>query len=261
MKYPQKITSLKYTKQRGIGLSELMISITIGLILLIGFSYFFNASQQTNKLQNEISRMQESGRIAMDIIGKAIRQADYKLDYSASTLMNNNASIAALDGTNGAGNAADTLIIRHDPAPNNNAGTTGTETNCEGAIVAFPKTMTTTPTLVEYGFHISNNQLFCDASPTGALGGNAIVDLIENMQITYGIKDSNKGISEYKENPTSSELNDVVAIKISLLIRSPSNNLLPNKQSYLYNSTDPITSDDYRLRHVYTSTFTLRNRK
>jgi len=49
MKHPQKTTSLKYTQQHGVSLSELMISITIGLILLIGFSYFFNASQQTNK--------------------------------------------------------------------------------------------------------------------------------------------------------------------------------------------------------------------
>jgi Tfp pilus assembly protein PilW len=207
--------------------------------------------------------MQESGRIAMDIIGKAIRQADYKLDYTASTLMKDSASIAAIGGTNGAGNAADTLIIRHDPAPENNTGTRGKEINCEGENVAFPKASTTSPdpTLVEYGFHISNNQLFCDATPISPLGGSAIVDLIENMQITYGIKNSTKAITEYTPNPTADQLNNVVAIRVSLLIRSPSDNVRPDQQIYSYNGSNTITSTDNRLRHVYTSTFTLRNRQ
>ena len=57
-----------------------MIALAIGLVLLGALAYFFLGSQQMNRTHDDVSRMQESGRNAMEVLGKAIRQAGYRLD-------------------------------------------------------------------------------------------------------------------------------------------------------------------------------------
>lgn len=64
-------------KQQGISLIELMISMVIGLILLAGVIGIFLSSQQAYRAQEASSRVQESGRFALDIIAHDARLAGY----------------------------------------------------------------------------------------------------------------------------------------------------------------------------------------
>jgi len=64
-------------KQRGISLVELMVSITIGLILMTGVVQLFLSSRATFTTQQAISRVQETGRLAMEFIAQDIRMAGY----------------------------------------------------------------------------------------------------------------------------------------------------------------------------------------
>ncbi|MBB5210921.1 PilW family protein [Microbulbifer hydrolyticus] len=63
--------------QRGISLVELMISITIGLILMTGVVQLFLSSRATLSTQQALSRVQESGRLAMEFLARDIRMAGY----------------------------------------------------------------------------------------------------------------------------------------------------------------------------------------
>jgi type IV pilus assembly protein PilW len=68
---------LTHIVQRGYSLIELMIAIFIGLILVGGIGQIFLANRQAYRAQEGANFMQENGRIAMQILGTAIKQADF----------------------------------------------------------------------------------------------------------------------------------------------------------------------------------------
>jgi len=64
-------------KQRGLTLVEIMIAITISVVLLAGVERIFVSSKHTYRVQDALSRVQESGRFATDFVTKDVRMAGY----------------------------------------------------------------------------------------------------------------------------------------------------------------------------------------
>ena len=63
--------------QKGLSLVELMISIALGLILLTGVMKVFLSSKTVYSTQNALSRVQETGRLAIDFMSRDIRMAGF----------------------------------------------------------------------------------------------------------------------------------------------------------------------------------------
>jgi type IV pilus assembly protein PilW len=63
--------------QSGFSLVELMIAITLGLFLMAGVVQLFLASKQTYASQQALSRVQETGRLAIEFISRDARMAAY----------------------------------------------------------------------------------------------------------------------------------------------------------------------------------------
>lgn len=63
--------------QRGLTLVELMIGMALGLIVLVGIGYIYMGSRQGYKVQDNMARIQENGRYAMEIFGQDIRMAGF----------------------------------------------------------------------------------------------------------------------------------------------------------------------------------------
>ena len=64
-------------KQLGLSLVELMISITLGLVLMTGVVQMFLSSKVVFNNQQALSRVQETGRLAIDFIARDARMAAY----------------------------------------------------------------------------------------------------------------------------------------------------------------------------------------
>lgn len=64
-------------KQNGFSLVELMIGITLGLILLTGVMQIFLSSKNVFTSQQALSRIQESGRMAIEFLSRDIRMAGF----------------------------------------------------------------------------------------------------------------------------------------------------------------------------------------
>ena len=64
-------------KQSGLTLVELLIASTLGLLLTLGVAQLFISSSDSFRMAEAIGRMQESGRLSQDILGRSIRNADY----------------------------------------------------------------------------------------------------------------------------------------------------------------------------------------
>lgn len=62
-------------KQQGLSLVELMISITLGLVLMAGVIQIFLSTKTSFTVQQGMSRIQETGRMAMEFIGRDLRIA------------------------------------------------------------------------------------------------------------------------------------------------------------------------------------------
>jgi len=62
---------------RGFSIIELMVALVLSSILLLGLSEVFSANQQSYTQQNAFARVQESGRISMELLSRSIRMADY----------------------------------------------------------------------------------------------------------------------------------------------------------------------------------------
>jgi type IV pilus assembly protein PilW len=68
---------MNVSKQRGVSLVELMVSVTIGLILLAGVLSIFLSSKVTYFANEKTARLQENGRVALDLMQHDIRSAGY----------------------------------------------------------------------------------------------------------------------------------------------------------------------------------------
>lgn len=63
--------------QSGFGLVELMIAMTLGLVLLGGIGYMYIGSRGAFRTTDNLSRMQENARYALDTMSRDIRMAGY----------------------------------------------------------------------------------------------------------------------------------------------------------------------------------------
>lgn len=73
-------TSFPCRSQAGFSLTEVMVAVTLGLILLGGVIQVFAASKQSFNIQQGVSRAQEGGRFGLYTISRVARQAGYYRD-------------------------------------------------------------------------------------------------------------------------------------------------------------------------------------
>ncbi|WP_228050735.1 PilW family protein [Pontibacterium sinense] len=143
-----------------------------------------------------------------------------------------------------------------------------------GTAYTFP-TGATVQLYKNYTYYIDDNDFGSPAlhrsaisltSGTAALAEQELVEGVEDMQITYGIDNDDDGDADYYvaadtngDGVEDLDVTEVVAIRVSLLMRSIENNVLSSAQTYSYNGAT-VTATDRRLRKVFTATITLRNR-
>lgn len=243
--------------QSGISIVEIMIAMLIGVFLTGGLIQMFITSKNTNKLQDAVSRVQENGRFAMEFITQDVRQADYFMECStankdANAIMgtdNDTTDPALIDGT-------DTITLRQTIGSCDQRQLIATTYSIRAGANGQPALYRTTQTTPTGGATTTTTQ--------------ELVEGVENMQILYGVDtDPITDTAEYSipnyyvaANAvvnTAVGWDDVAAIQISLLVKTVEDNIVADPLPYTYNGVT-TTPTDKRIRRVYNSTITLRNR-
>jgi len=65
------------TTQAGFTLVELLVAMVIGLLVMAGATQLFISSQQSYRFQTALADMQDTGRFALDMMARELRQVDY----------------------------------------------------------------------------------------------------------------------------------------------------------------------------------------
>jgi len=87
-----------------------------------------------------------------------------------------------------------------------------------------------------------------------------LVEGVEEMQLLYGIDDDDDNYAnQYVPSDAVADMNDVIAVRFMLLVRSEDDLVAEGAQTYTFNG-NTVTPADRRLRQVFTTTIGLRNR-
>jgi type IV pilus assembly protein PilW len=274
--------------QAGMTLIEIMISLLIGFFLLAGVLQIFSASQQTYRMQSNLSRLQENGRFALDFLAHDIRMAGYWgcLNGLNTDITGTDNNIVAGDSID---NGTDTIVLRAvldlfiltPPLSCNTAAntqgsccTTDPSLSANNCLLAnLVNCYADTSSTVTY--KINTSVLQQDTGVVGDLHGkhNGMVEGIQDMQIFYGedtdmdcfTRKSPDYVPNYYVSANSVvNMCKVVSIRISLLAVTLDDNLTPQPIPYTYYVNNVLTNNiiptDRKIRRVFNSTIALRNR-
>ena len=249
-------------QQRGLSLVELLIAMALGLLLTVGALQMMLSSQGLYRTTDSLSRIQESGRFALDFLAKDIRMAGYNTEYLVA-LYNEPCGASFTSCTeDGGGATSDRIGIMLEPSRS---------VDCLGNAVADDVVN------VYYLKAVNGiSSLYCRGlnpiSNTWNSGEQPLVDGVENMQILYGIKKVNnikgseeEGALEYIETyvPASPTLDftSVATVRIALLVNNGQVNGNGDKasRSFTLLNAPQQDFDDKHQRQVYTSTISINN--
>lgn len=115
-------------RQRGLSLIELMIAIFLSSLLMLGVIQLFTNTSASDRTNSDLARVQESGRVALELITREVRRVGYQGCVS-STTTTNAGSITYPDDALSSG-AATTLTLNY-ARPAFNDATTFPNKDCD----------------------------------------------------------------------------------------------------------------------------------
>jgi len=270
----------RYFNQRGITLIEMMIAIALSMILMAASLQFIVSTRQTYELNDDISRVQENGRIALDILVKDLQMAGYRQPLNGDGKVpdfflqqcNNTADdedTAADDNApcllDGGGALSDRIAVQFDPPPDN-----GTETDCLGTALAATSIVVNVYTVQDIdGDGI--NSLYCqgyDATNESWLTAapQPLVDGIDNMQVLYGVAGTvanPQSVTRYVsgDNLLPADWPNLRAIRVALLVSNGNAAAFAENRERKYRvlDSDEIAVTDSQPRRIYSTTVKFNN--
>jgi type IV pilus assembly protein PilW len=326
-----KRRKMKFRRQMGLSLVEIMLAMLLGLFLTGGILQIFASSRMTYKVHEATSRMQETGRMALEVLARDIRGADFwgcssdignvtnNLDSSGAGYVDY--SSGGVIGTEG-GSDPDSLVLRggvstglgveppYGPQPSANIKVPNPNDLAEGDIIfvsdcssadifqitnANPDSgvlvHNTGATVSPGNYNVSNpgcpgSNAHClskvygaDASiltpqeiaysigagsegePALFRNGFEYLDGVEDLQLLYGEDVDGSGIANYYVPADQvTDMENVISVRLAIVTRSYEDNLTGGiKQSYSVLGENRTAADN-RLRQVYSTTVTVRNR-
>ena len=210
---------------KGFSLVEVLIALTIGIFLSLGATQLFSASSATTRLQQALSEVSEAGRFTASFIGTDLQKAGYSPSVALTDF---------LQGVNGVNGGNDSVTVSYDGVISNNRDCVGNEV--VGNVVNR--------------YLVIDRQLQCN--------GITLVDEVESFQVLYGIDtDNSLTPNYYSVEPNGG--NDVVAVRIGILIRSKNN--AQARADQVFNVLDEVVAPeaDGFLRRLFTKSVLIRN--
>jgi prepilin-type N-terminal cleavage/methylation domain-containing protein len=247
---------ISLARQRGLSLIELMIGIALSLLILTAVLYAFAGSRASYRHLTSFSAVQESGRIALELLNRDIRMAGNSgcgnvnyLDHRSPIIFSNDIVLETAPGAGAA--ASDGITIRY----GSGSATTVTMSPADNQIVVadlaalgtvvvgdrllLSDCLTTevltiaskSANLIAATANLS--QRFSPGTEVMRLeivtytvagselrrNGQAVAAGVTDMQLLYGIAGAaDRAALEYIENPTATAAAQAVAVRLAFTV-------------------------------------------
>lgn len=240
-------------RQGGLSLIELMIAMALGMGVALASLVLLQAVRASYVAVNDNALVQDTGRYALDILARAIRQANY-IPYDSpafvtppafdvtllspgvegidDSYLSSHTTALSAPRANTANHGSDVLALRYFGS---SGEADGSILNCAGFAVAAPVSLAMVATVAgaEAERHWSIFYVAADSAGEPELrckyrtkndgwDSTAIARGVEAFQVLYGIADTVDGpITQYRNaaRMSVSAWRQVVAIRIAMLIR------------------------------------------
>ena len=218
---------------RGFTMVELMVTLVITSILVLGAGGFLQAAHQSNIVQTAVSGLNSNGRfglsqIARDIRMSGYRDSDWQLGGIAQPIMAE---------TFGDAEGGDTLQLRY-------------EGDRDCAFAPPPAGATTVTNL----YRVSDNDrtLLCN--------GQVIASGVEQMRVYFGRDTDNDNVpNAWIRAGNAFDMTQVVAVRIHLLTVTQGVDVAVGEAGYYFDSQTQQGGDDGQIRREYSMTVATRN--
>ncbi|PIQ54133.1 MAG: pilus assembly protein PilW [Comamonadaceae bacterium CG12_big_fil_rev_8_21_14_0_65_59_15] len=274
---------LKSRTSQGFSLIELMVSLTIGLVVVVAALSAYMGAASATKMASAQSVMNEDGQSALGILSQHIRMAGYTSKTAAvdtvrgceGTFTNiklGSVGMGGLNCTNGNTTSDSIAVFYEADAFNTIATSAGKPTDCLGNSLKadaddlywaenrfFIDTMTGTTTKSLYckGNAVANNGDTIDNNH------QPLVENVEDLQLTYGSeKDAgDKTVAGYVSASDVTNWAKILTVRICVVVRSEQPVLSDAKSAYYKNCAGTtVTPGDLYMRRTYQTTVVLRSK-
>jgi len=257
--YAGKSSRSRPRGQGGLTLVELMVAMVIGVVLMGVAMNVFLSTRETHRVVNNLARLQENGRFALDQISQIVRMTGYQGNSAAQWVMGPltqaTSGVNRLVGTDNDTNGSDTITVTY-------RGTADTFTkDCHGIDVGAADTVANLYAMS------ANNELTCGVSRNGgAVQTLVVIDGVDALHVMYGV-DSNgdDAADQYVTAPNVPDMEDVVSVRVAVLLMTQDASLVNVNDTGTYTLLDETVYDgatpanDRRMRRIVTGTVALRN--
>lgn len=279
------------SRERGVSLIELMISMVIGLVIVGAVIVSIVGSSKTGKFQAAYAQMNEDAQIGFSILSRDIQMAGYSqptglvdtavapatptFDLTFTTVTRSvfgcdnpftSATVATVSCVASTPTTAAFEVV-YEADTSTTVVTGGLPSDCLGQSIDVGP-----PYVARNRYYIANGasgrpELFC-ASDKAAASGQPIIENIDSMKVWYGIpvaaspRQVVRYVSATDVNTAGvAEWDRVISMRICLLIRSAEPVLnVGDGDTLTYRDCNSTiqTSNDRLLRRAYFTTATLR---
>ncbi len=222
--------SNRFMRNRGFTIIEMMVTLAITSVLVLGAMTFLASADKSNRVQSALSGLNVSGRFGLDQLARDIRMSGYRdSDWTLGALNN---VINATDGAAAAG--GDSLALLYEGAR-----------DCTYALAPAG--------VVSNTYQVVNGNLECN--------GQTVTGGVQEMQIYLGEDTDNNGVANRWLSPGTAglDMTRVVSVRVHLLVRTNGNAISSGPQAYYFNNVQQAAVNDGQVRREYSVTVALRN--
>jgi len=209
----------------GFTLIELMVAITIGLFIALGFSVAFVNLKTTFNTQSQLGALQDNERLALSLLSASAQQAGYfpdPLNNTAAALMP-----AYTDSTYGGMSAGQDVVGKAAGSSTPEYFTTRyTTSGSDGLLNCLGNTSSTANQVFRNTFYVdsSTNELMCRYYDGSTAATVALVSGVQGMSVRYGVDTNSDGVVDRYAAPadvTTAQWQTVRSLRVTLTFQSP----------------------------------------
>ena len=234
-------------KEKGFTLTEMMIAMVLGIILIAGTLNIYMSTRQGYRMGQGMTLMQATGRATLGFLSHELSMAGFPQASAIESF------IPAMTD-DGGGNNSDVVAVRYRATTNCFGG--ATPVYADG--VQYAKNM----------YFVQDEALVCRtlAEDDSTLAEATIIPGVENIQLLYGedtnAADNATNATKYVNAGNVVNWGNVVSVKLGVLVNSQGDIATTDDEvAYdLQGQTQIAAANDHMRRRAYSATVVVRNR-